>query len=82
MRESFILTHHFNIVKINTYIPTRQHVSATRSQHQASNIRTYLYLVFGVRLGSKLFTLLGYCCIQCSDLVKNKVKMEDKGVLC
>jgi len=27
------------------------------------NIRTDPYLVFGVRLGSQLFTLLGYCCI-------------------
>jgi len=35
------------------------------------------YLVFGVRLGSQLFTLLGFCCIQCSNLVKNEVKMED-----
>ena len=38
----------------NTYIPSRQHVSATRSHHQASNIRTDLYLVFGVPLGSQL----------------------------
>jgi transposase len=28
---------------------------------------------FGVRLGSQLFTLLGYCCIQYSDLVKNEI---------
>jgi len=60
-------------------------------------IRIDPYLVFGVRLGSQLFTLLGYCCIQycciqycciqycciqCSNLVKNEVKMEDNGVLC
>jgi hypothetical protein len=59
-----------------------QHVSATRSHHQASNIRTDPYLVFGVRFGSQLFTLLGYCCIQYSNLVKNEVKMEDNEVLC
>jgi len=34
-------------------------------------------MVFDVQLGSQLFTLLGYCCIQCSSLVKNEVKMED-----
>jgi len=39
-------------------------------------IRTDPYLVIGVRLGSQLFTLLGYCCIQCSSLVTNEVKME------
>jgi len=32
---------------------------------------------FGVRFGSHLFTLLGYYCIQCSNLVKNEVKIED-----
>jgi len=34
------------------------------------------YLVFGLRLGSQLFTLLGYFCIQYFNLVKNEVKME------
>jgi hypothetical protein len=48
-----------------SYVSSRQHVSATRSHHQASNIRTDHYLVFGVRLGSHLFTLLEYWCIQC-----------------
>jgi hypothetical protein len=28
-------------------------------------------------LGPHLFTLLGYCCIQCYNLVKNEVKIED-----
>jgi hypothetical protein len=32
-------------------------------------IRTDLYLVFGLVLGTQLFTLLGYCCIQCSNFV-------------
>jgi hypothetical protein len=39
-------------------------------------IRADPYLVFGVRLESQLFTLLMYCCIQCSNLVKNEVKMD------
>jgi len=39
-------------------------------------------MVFGVRQGSQLFTLMGYCCKQYSTLVKNEVKMEDSGVLC
>jgi len=39
----------------------------------ASNIRTEPYLVFGVRFGSQLFTLLGYCCIQYSNLVKKYI---------
>jgi hypothetical protein len=43
---------------------------------------TLLYLVFGVRLGSQFFTILGYCCIQCSGLIKNEVKMEDNRVFC
>jgi len=46
------------------------------SHDQASNIRKDHYLVFGVRLGSQLFTLLGYCCIQYSNLVKNMVKCK------
>jgi hypothetical protein len=32
---------------------------------------------FGIRLGSQLFTLLGYCCIQCSNLVKSEITMAD-----
>jgi hypothetical protein len=40
-------------------------------------IRTDPYLVFGVRLGSQLFTLLGFRCVHFSGLVTNEVKMED-----
>jgi len=40
-------------------MPSRQHVSATRSHHQASNTRTDTYPIFGVGLESQLFTLLG-----------------------
>jgi len=39
-------------------------------------MRTDPYLVFGVRLGSQLFTLLGYCCIQYSNLVKMRLKLK------
>jgi len=39
-------------------------------------IRTDPYLVFGVGLESKLFTLLKYCCVQCSGLVKHEVKWQ------
>jgi hypothetical protein len=46
------------------------------SHHQASNIRTDPYMVFGVRLGSQLFTLLGYCCKQYSNLVKMRLKWK------
>jgi len=68
MREYFSLTHHFIIVKIHT--------------HHQGNMFQLQGLIFGVRLGSQLFTLLGYCCIQYSNLVKNAVEMEDNGVLC
>ena len=61
------------VLNVLKYIPSMQHVSATRSHHQVSYTRTDPHLVFGVRLGSQLFTLLGYCCIQCSNLVKIEV---------
>jgi len=77
MQESFSLTHHF-IVTIHTYIHT---IKATCFSYKGPlsglYTRTDPYLVFGVRLGSQLFTLLEYCCIQCSNLVKNEVKLED-----
>ena len=48
---------------------------------KASNIRTDPHLVFGVRVGSQLFTLLEYCCIQYFNLAKNEVKMEEWSIL-
>jgi len=75
MRELFRQTRHF-IVKIYTYT-----IKATCFSYKEPSSGLYVrrdpYLVFGVRLGSQLFTLLGYCCIQCFSLVKIEVKMED-----
>ena len=78
MRESFSLTRHF-IVKIHTYH------QGNMFQLQGAIIRP-LYKNrslsgFGVRLGSQLFKLLRHCCIQCANLVKNEVKMEDSVML-
>jgi hypothetical protein len=74
MRESFSLTHHF-IVKICMYY------QGNMFQLQRAIIRPLdknrSLSLFEVRLESQLLTLLGYCCIQCSNLVKNEVKMED-----
>jgi hypothetical protein len=79
MRELFSLTHHF-IVKIHM-----RTIKATCFSYKEPSpglyIRTDPYLVFGVRLESQLFTLLGYCCVQYSNLVKNE-EMKDNGVLC
>ena len=67
MRESFSLTHHFIIVKIHTYH------QGNMFQLQRAIIRPLIknrsLSGFGVRLGSQLFALLGYCCIQFSNLV-------------
>jgi len=53
--------------KIHTYIPSKQHVSATRSHHQAFNIRTDPSLVFfGVRVGSQLLHCWGVVVLQYS----------------
>jgi hypothetical protein len=74
MRESFSLTHHF-IVKIHTYhqgYMFRLQGAIIRPLYKNRSLSG-----FGVRLGPQLFTLLGYCCMQCSNLVKNEVKMED-----
>ena len=72
MRESFSLTHHFIIVKIYTYT-----IKATCFSYKEPSsghyIRTDPYLIFCVRLGSQLFTLLGYC-IEYSNLVKMRLK--------
>jgi hypothetical protein len=79
MRESLSLTHHFTVT-IHTY----RHKATCFSYKEPPSdlyIRTDPYLVFGVRVGSQLFTLLGYCCIQCSGLVKTEVEMEDNGAL-
>jgi len=74
MRESFSLTLHF-IVKIHTYH------QGNIFQLQGAFIRLLYknisYLVFGVRLGTNLFTLLVHCCIEYSNLVKSENKMEE-----
>jgi hypothetical protein len=71
--ESFSLTHHF-IVKIHTY----HKATCFRYKEPSSGlyIRTDPYLVFGVWLGSQLFTLLEYCYIQHSNLVKLRLKWK------
>jgi hypothetical protein len=75
MRESFRLTHNFIIIKIHTYH------QGNMFQLQEAIIRP-LYKntsLTGIwcMIGIQIVYITGYCCIQCSNLVKNKVKMQD-----